>query len=781
MMKQIRISAWMMMGYAMCAWAGLDLHSFICGSTVTLPNGEPRQKVYTSIDTVMLDAKIDHGVAVTQATLVVRPRSYKSAYAVDGAQYWASQDLDSLEIICDFSLPPDFAVTRLFLWVNGQRQEGFIQRRDLANQQYESIVNHHRDPSVLNYDGKGKYQLRIYPASSNQQRKVAIVVQHTLDNTVDSIAAAVLPFTFDIAKARFCDPVEDNKPIGFMSASFTASDSFTYAVTIPGLGGGVFSWQKELALRGECLFRLGAGEITAPNPFGRSHEFVWMGRDRDSLPVFGFHEQLSDSTVALEPEPRTRVIIIDLRARYIELIKKLAVLCLHDYLDTSSLFNLAIAGKAEDDTRMLFDVPMPLTSRNLDSAYRAIVACIPLADASTVCALRKVVQQAKKQLFIVISDLDAISSDDQAISAAGTLLDSSESMLFTMSDNQMLAQLAGKSGGCRLATLSGSQYYDFHVYYTPDGKKRYEPKLPDLFPAGLDAAVNQVAIVAVDNISDVCYTYQSDQTGLGLWVAGRFIRNNGVYGMFVKGRIGGRCFLNTIAGAVPDLPVDSADPAALWAFRKAEQLTDQDSTHNAGLITTIGMDYHVVSRYTSLLALEPGMLLWKGTAAPVRYAESPAPSVVLSFRDDAGVYVNAYDTLSGAALIWRPSGPSEPVYTIKSGDNLANVSLDQLISGPAQANVVKNSNPAARSDFSVRSIGSSFEIGLPRSLDVRRIELEIFDIGGRCIASRVVPNAVSDVVRWNAAGSLTAGSYVLQIRAGPVIRSLRCLIDRKSP
>lgn len=80
---------------------------------------------------------------------------------------------DSLEVILDFVLPDGAAITNSYLWVEGQKMEAFHLARNVATNIYEGIVQRRRDPLLLvkNYYG---YQARIFPMKGNETRKFQI-------------------------------------------------------------------------------------------------------------------------------------------------------------------------------------------------------------------------------------------------------------------------------------------------------------------------------------------------------------------------------------------------------------------------------------------------------------------------------------------------------------------------------------------------------------------------------------------------------------------------------
>ena len=169
-------------------------------STVRSGMGVP-----TYADSLFVDTKVASGLATTRITMVVYPGGY-IPYYYSGSQAPAVETrLDSIEMSMNFTLPSDFVADSMWLWVNGQPVEAYIQDRTLAAAQYQQIVGRRRDPALLQYSGYGQYFLRIFPTSSYVSRKIAIQFHHTFDDdtlssngTCTRIAAAI-PVVFDTA------------------------------------------------------------------------------------------------------------------------------------------------------------------------------------------------------------------------------------------------------------------------------------------------------------------------------------------------------------------------------------------------------------------------------------------------------------------------------------------------------------------------------------------------------------------------------------------------------
>lgn len=79
-----------------------------------------------------------------------------------------------------FPLPLDAAVSDFTLWVDGQPVKGELLDADRARQTYESIVRELRDPALLEYLGRGAFQLKVFPIPPGGERRVELQYSQVL-------------------------------------------------------------------------------------------------------------------------------------------------------------------------------------------------------------------------------------------------------------------------------------------------------------------------------------------------------------------------------------------------------------------------------------------------------------------------------------------------------------------------------------------------------------------------------------------------------------------------
>jgi hypothetical protein len=744
-----------------------------------------------------------------------------------------------------FTLPTDFVATRLWLWVNGARQEGQIQDRTLANQQYNQIVNRRRDPALLEFYGAGSYSLRVFPAKSNQSRTIAIEFRHTFDDDSAAFITACIPVTFDTLQSYYNGGQPATGSIGFVQARFSATDGRTYTASVPGLGDANFSRSRTATLSGTQVRRLEPGAIMAADPSGAGAEFLWAGKDEtDGLVNAGFSLELSDKNIAFDPEPDTRIIVLDIRSQFWDVndynarmyasrsraytpgnavapvdiwtrAQKYTVLCLQNYAACNQKFNVVIAG------RSVFASPVAASADNLRAAYAAIRSARPSVSASTFASLQSAMDQAPGAAVILISDLYmpaeyyAVTNGMYSASATGAAYDTtledlsalvrgSSITLFTIGDEYRLVQIANKSGGFGIASLQNDYGLEYR-YMVVDSRRIQFPIMPPLFGSHNPAGISTIQIRAQD-FSSLIFTkdgydyfpmYYGWNTavspmvddmpmvkraaGLGkmalppeyygstalLRVAGKIGANRlaGAHEFSITGKMGGLSFRKSVSAiSEPDARTFAIDKE--WPFRFAEYLAADDWTAWGSQVKAIGKTYHIVTRQTSLLALEPGMAMWEDTLVPAAQAGSTgnvAGGVRLATVSADAVYLEAKD---GAAAPQTSS--------TTTGMNIDNVGLDELISAPM--GVITGQQGRGPAVATVRMDRAKMEISLPLADRGFAAAVRVYDLAGRLVLARqltALETAAGRIVLPLGDHVDAAGTYALRLTAGGMERQFR--------
>lgn len=115
--------------------------------------------------------------SVEEATITLEPKGIYLDASLYLTLSYEGTDFnyeDSLEVALNFTLPEEAAIYDSWLWIDEVIVKADILDRRTATNIYEDIVNRQQDPSILFKQGPGQYQLRVYPFTQEQRRKVKI-------------------------------------------------------------------------------------------------------------------------------------------------------------------------------------------------------------------------------------------------------------------------------------------------------------------------------------------------------------------------------------------------------------------------------------------------------------------------------------------------------------------------------------------------------------------------------------------------------------------------------
>lgn len=79
-----------------------------------------------------------------------------------------------------FPMPEQAAISEFNMFVDGQKIEGQIMRKEEARRIYEDIVRQRRDPALLEYVGRDLFQARIFPIPPGGERKIELTYSQVL-------------------------------------------------------------------------------------------------------------------------------------------------------------------------------------------------------------------------------------------------------------------------------------------------------------------------------------------------------------------------------------------------------------------------------------------------------------------------------------------------------------------------------------------------------------------------------------------------------------------------
>lgn len=90
-----------------------------------------------------------------------------------------------------FAIPPDAALQRLAMYVNGTLTESAVVERMAARRIYEDVVYRRLDPALLEWAGTGRLNLRVYPLPPRQDKRLLLAYTQSLPKLYDDYTVTV--------------------------------------------------------------------------------------------------------------------------------------------------------------------------------------------------------------------------------------------------------------------------------------------------------------------------------------------------------------------------------------------------------------------------------------------------------------------------------------------------------------------------------------------------------------------------------------------------------------
>jgi tetratricopeptide (TPR) repeat protein len=142
----------------------------------------------------------EYPLPLKQLTLDVVVENQVARVALD--QTFHNSQPRVLEGVYKFAIPPDAALQRLAMYVDGKLTESAVVERMRARRIYEELVVRRIDPALLEYAGTGRLDLRVYPLPANQDKRLMLAY-------TQSIAKLYNDWTLSIPLPEVDEPVGD--------------------------------------------------------------------------------------------------------------------------------------------------------------------------------------------------------------------------------------------------------------------------------------------------------------------------------------------------------------------------------------------------------------------------------------------------------------------------------------------------------------------------------------------------------------------------------------------
>jgi len=314
----------------------------------------------------------------------------------------------TLEGVYRFAIPPDAALQRLAMYVDGKLTESAVVERMRARRIYEELVYRRVDPALLEWAGTGRLSLRVYPLPAHQDKRLMLAYTQslpklysdwTLSVPLPEIDQPVGEVAFDVT-VRGCANCEIKSTSHRIAVERKGEDAIvTYRNTSETIGDSLVlhvrddRQQVTLAKTGEYLMVRAPGELPREAKPYRPRTWVIlddvsasrgaMERRAQADLIDAFMHELDEqdtvSVVAFDVTARTKlrptkVIDVDRRALRAAL-KTEGDVGATDFGAALEAANKLLAGVAPDDAMLVYLGDGVITSgaRNLD-ALRATLA-----------------------------------------------------------------------------------------------------------------------------------------------------------------------------------------------------------------------------------------------------------------------------------------------------------------------------------------------------------------------------------------------------------------------
>ncbi len=131
----------------------------------------------------------EYPLPLKQLTVDVTVEDQVARVALD--QTFHNDAPEELEGVYRFAIPPDAALQRLAMYVDGRLEESAVVERMKARRIYEELVYRRVDPALLEWAGTGRLDLRVYPLHAQQDKRLMLAYTQSLPRLYDDWTLSV--------------------------------------------------------------------------------------------------------------------------------------------------------------------------------------------------------------------------------------------------------------------------------------------------------------------------------------------------------------------------------------------------------------------------------------------------------------------------------------------------------------------------------------------------------------------------------------------------------------
>lgn len=511
-----------------------------------------------------------------------------------------------VEGIYEFTLPAGAIITDLVLWIDDKRIQGLVLEKEEARRTYDAIVAQRIDPALIEQLSPNQFRLSIFPFPANGSRRVEFEYMQLLE-----ARSGRLNYTFPLAP-------ETDQPLQMELFVLRAQvrSQHAFEATTSGLPrlteinrpdahhASIFFGDEQIRPRED--FTLTIRQLDdQPKPTVLS--FAPQGND--SLGYYALWLPPLPELTQGDPLPQSLTFVIDVSSSMqqgkLQAVKG-ALAAAIDELDTTDLFNIVVFSHRADSFAA---APVPADPAN----KKAATAFINQQDALGVSNFEAGLGRAMQQAF-------PASRVNHVIFLTDGLPTLGEVELEPLSE--LVSQWA--AGQARLFTIGVGRDVDrgFLTGLAEDhrGEAYFLSEEGDI-EAALQALFESLVfpVLLLDELSfDPVEIHDVHPRGVEALAAGRELfqvgryRGGGTFTLSLTGHVGDENVSLDFPLEFTQTDVSGSLIPRLWAYQKVQALEGQiarfgEQQELLDDILTLGLDYRLVTRRTSLFAPDDGV------------------------------------------------------------------------------------------------------------------------------------------------------------------------------
>ncbi len=511
-----------------------------------------------------------------------------------------------VEGIYEFTLPEGAIITDLVLWIDDKRIQGLILEKEEARQTYDAIVAQRIDPALIEQLAPNQFRLSIFPFPANGSRRVEFEYMQLLE-----ARSGRLNYTFPLAP-------ETDQPLQMELFVLRAQvrSQHAFEATTSGLPrlteinrpdahhANIFFGDEQIRPREDFTLTI---RQTDDEPKPTVLSFAPQGND--SLGYYALWLPPLPELTQGDPLPQSLTFVIDISSSMqqgkLQAVKG-ALAAAIDELDATDLFNIVVFSHRADSFAA---APVPADPANKKAATAFINQQDALGVSNFEAGLGRAMQQAfpasRVNHVIFLTDglptlgeveLEPLSelvgqwaADRARLFTIGVGRDVDRGFLTGLAEEQRgEAYFLSEEGDIEAALQELFESLVFPVLLLDE--LRFDPvEIHDVHPRGVEALA----------------------AGRELFQVGRY-RGGGALTLNLTGHVGDETVSLDFPLEFTQTDVSGTLIPRLWAYQKVQALEGQiarfgEQQELLDDILTLGLDYRLVTRRTSLFAPDDGV------------------------------------------------------------------------------------------------------------------------------------------------------------------------------